>query len=313
MQNVKVKEGLNFSKKISGIFPLVKEFIPDSNSKKQGFVWVTVEGKTKRLAVNAADVTPVAKRAPSKAEQAALAQMINDRFLTLEILINAAVDGKLRAVAVSGAAGIGKSYAVEKAIDHLKDTARLTIMRGHSSGLGLYERLYNARHRDSILVLDDIDSIFADDASLNLLKGALDTTGDRIVGWFTDSSFLRQQEIPNHFHFSGTVIFLTNLDFDTIIASGNRLASTVGALISRTTYLNLKVHSSEEIMIRIRQLVKNGKMIKSTNAPIIMAWLEKNHPHLRYLSLRSVLQVEKLMEIAPKDWERIAKNTMFIS
>ncbi len=315
VQLVKIRKGMNFSREISGVFPLVREFEPNSNSKKQGFVHVVINGKTKRLQVDASDVMPVVKKL-TKEELVKMEKTIDDRFFTLEILVKAAVDSKLRALAVSGAAGIGKSYTVQRELEPLINTnpTKYGMMRGFSSGLGLYEQLYIHRHQGCVLVFDDIDSIFGDDASLNLLKGALDTTGDRIIGWYTDSNYLRQLDIPNSFTFHGTVIMLTNLDFDAIIQSGNRMSSTVQALISRTTYLNLKVHSNEEIMIRIRQLVRAGKLVKKQELiKTIMDWMEKNQSNLRYLSLRSILQLEKLMEIAPNDWERIAENTMFVS
>jgi hypothetical protein len=296
------------------VWPLVKPFEPIPNGKKQGIVIVLIDGKAKRLHVDAHDVQPV-NTSLSPEDQEGLELEISERFEALEVLVNAAVDNKIRALAISGAAGIGKTYTVLKAVEPFAITnpTKVSVMRGFSSGLGLYEQLYHTRHKNSVLILDDIDSIFGDDASLNLLKGALDTTGDRLVGWYTDSPYLRQLQIPNQFVYHGTVIFMTNLNFDSIVKGSSRLAGNISALLSRTCYLNLKVHSNTEIMIRIRQLINEGSIVKEKNAETIINWLEENASKLRTLSLRSVLQLEKLMEISPNGWEKLARNTMFNS
>jgi hypothetical protein len=316
VQLVKIKDGLNWNKRVSGTFPLVKGFKPHPSSKKQGYIHVLLADKSgvskpTRLHVNASDVSSMEKKL-TKEDIDRLEKLIVAQFTTLELLAEAAVGGKLQALAVSGAPGIGKSYTILKALEPHLNSDKVSIMRGFSSGLGLYEQLYIRRFNGNILFLDDCDSIFGDEASLNLLKGALDTTGDRRVGWYTDSNYLRQLDIPNWFAFKGTVIMLTNLDFDAIIKSGNRIAGTVSALISRTTYLNLRVHSNDEIMVRIKQLIKSGSIIKTHNTQEILTWLEKNQNHLRSLSLRTILQLEKLMTISPDNWKVMAESLLFL-
>jgi len=52
-------------------------------------------------------------------------------------------------------------------------------MKGKSSPFGLYSTLY--MNRNKLIVFDDMDSVFKDTDTVNMLKAALDSTGENTV------------------------------------------------------------------------------------------------------------------------------------
>jgi hypothetical protein len=104
---------------------------------------------------------------------------LNERFAALAIMTDMAIAGEVRAVVVSGPAGLGKSFSVMKSLDDQK--AFYATISGFVRPTGLYKTLYEYRHKNCVVVFDDADSIFRDEISLNLLKKACDTTKKRTV------------------------------------------------------------------------------------------------------------------------------------
>jgi hypothetical protein len=84
------------------------------------------------------------------------------------------------------------------------------IMKGYSSAAGLYEFLY--QFRDKIIIFDDCDSVLKDSTAINLLKAALDTYEERWVTWNTSSMAASRTTAPNMFLFTGSIIFISNMN-----------------------------------------------------------------------------------------------------
>jgi hypothetical protein len=148
---------------------------------------------------------------------------LRERFSVLGDLAEAAIAGDIRAMIVSGPAGLGKSFTIEQALN-ASDTPNC-IVKGFVRATGLYKKLWQYRHAGNVLVFDDADSIFFDDVSLNLLKAACDSTDVRRVSYLAESQMEDEDggTIPRSFAFDGTVIFITNFDMDEAIERGHRL------------------------------------------------------------------------------------------
>ena len=143
---------------------------------------------------------------------------LRERFQILTDMTKAVKQGIVRAMIVSGPPGVGKSFGVEEVLqkDDLFNTIaekkpRYEIVKGASSAIGLYSKLYEYSKPKNVLVFDDCDDILMDELSLNLLKGALDSSKRRWIAWNTDSRILRSEGIPDRFEFSGSAIFITNI------------------------------------------------------------------------------------------------------
>lgn len=84
------------------------------------------------------------------------------------------------------------------------------IMKGYSSAAGLYEFLF--QYRDKIIIFDDCDSVLKDGTAINLLKAALDTYEERWLTWNTSSAAVSRSTAPNMFLFTGSIIFISNMN-----------------------------------------------------------------------------------------------------
>lgn len=316
MSTVKIKSGLNYGKEISGEFEMVSPYKESKSSSRDGWIWVEIAGKTTKLHINrdGFEAEPTGADAMSDED---LRKEICSRFTVMETLVDGVVDGAIKAMILSGAPGIGKTFCVDEKLIAAQKAGRVRwhALTGSCTPIGLYLSLWNNSNPGDVLVLDDIDSIFNDQESLNLLKGALDTGRTRTISWMAASSFLRENDIPNSFEFHGTVIFITNLNFDEMIEKSTKLSPHFAALVSRCVYLDLGIHANREIMIRIKHVVENTDLMKNLNVNAdftaqILGWIDENSNQLRSLSIRTILQLAMFIRTQPKMWKEIAKATM---
>jgi len=240
---------------------------------------------------------------------------IRRSFEILDKMTEAAQNGDARAIIISGPPGIGKSYGVEEVlhregmIDKLAGRPeRFGIVKGAARALALYKQLYTFKSSDNVLVFDDCDSILFDDESLNLLKAALDTTKRRTVSWLAESNMLRAEDIPPQFEFNGSVIFLTNLDFDNI--RSKKLAPHLRALKSRCLYMNLEITSNADMLLRIRQVMRDGLLSGFNFTPEVELelynFMVENVNDLLELSLRTLLKLAQFRRIDESTWKEYA-------
>jgi len=244
---------------------------------------------------------------------------LGERFEILDEMTKAVKSGDVRAMIVSGPPGVGKSFGVEKVLqkDGLFDVLgerkpKFEIVKGAMSALGLYAKLYEFSESKNVIVFDDCDSILMEDLSLNILKGALDSSERRFIAWNTDSRLLRSEGIPDRFEFKGAAIFITNFKFEHV--KSKRLRDHLDALESRCHYIDLQMDTNREKILRIKQVVNDAGMLDryefSTEAKAeIVTFVEQNQDKLRELSLRMVLKLADLRKSFPKSWTAMAKTT----
>ena len=249
---------------------------------------------------------------------AEIVERLRERFDILKQMTIAVKSGDVRAMIVSGPPGVGKSFGVEEVLskDGLFDKLgarkpRYEIVKGAMSALGLYAKLYEFSDPKSVLVFDDCDSILMEDLSLNILKGALDSSKKRYIAWNTDSRLLRSEGIPDRFEFKGAAIFITNIKFEHV--KSKRLRDHLDALESRCHYIDLQMDTEREKMLRIRQIVGDGMLDEYEFEPCtvdeIVAFIDANKTKLRELSLRMVLKIADLRKSFPTSWTAMAKTT----
>ena len=244
---------------------------------------------------------------------------IRERFEILDEMTKAATNGDIRAMIVSGPPGVGKSYGVEQVVEKacLFDQIagkklRAEVVKGSATPIGLYQTLYKYSDANCVLVFDDCDSILLDDVSLNLLKGALDSGKKRKISWLSESSTLRREGIPDQFNFNGSVIFITNLKFDTM--KSQKLRDHLDALQSRCHYLDLTLDTMRDKVLRIKQIAKDGALFQDYDfEPVtqdeIVDFMDVNKDRLREMSLRMALKIADLRKSFPLNWKRMAETT----
>jgi len=249
---------------------------------------------------------------------------ITKTFKYIETLTAAAQKNQLRALIISGPAGVGKSYGVEMTLERMNFQHTLAgrpekfeIITGGTSAIGLYIKLWDCRQEGKVLVFDDCDTALFDELQLNMLKAAMDTKKKRRICWMKESNSLKGsgdeegENIPNAFVFEGSIVFLTNLKFDKF--GSKKIGAHLEAIMSRVHYLDLCLDSRREQLLRVKQVVGEG-MLDDRNLgkaleDKVVNYVYDNVDYLQELSLRTVLKVADLAAI-DKGWEETADYTV---
>lgn len=239
-------------------------------------------------------------------------ERLNIRFRALDVMSRATAKGINRAMIVSGPAGLGKTFSVEKAATEL--VPEFVHIKGYVRATGLYKTLYMNRHKGCLIILDDADSIFSDETALNLLKAACDSSEIRKLCWLSQATLETDdgEEIPNSFEFEGSMIFVTNLDFQQQIDKGNRLAPHFEAMVSRSHYLSLGIKNKRDYIIRIKQVLKQGMLdtqLTQEYQDMLVEYMTENMNSLRELSLRMAKKLADLICMDIDNWKDLASIT----
>jgi hypothetical protein len=235
-------------------------------------------------------------------------------------MTQAVKDGNVRAMIVSGPPGVGKSFGVESVLEKsdlfnklAEKKPKFEIVKGAMSAIGLYAKLYEFSAPGNVVVFDDCDSILMEDLSLNILKGALDSSARRWISWNTDSRILRSEGIPDRFEFKGAAIFITNIKFEHV--RSKKLRDHLTALESRCHYIDLQMDTTREKILRIKQIITDGMLDRYDfdNPDVVrdelVNFIDNNKEKLRELSLRMVLKLADLRKSFPSNWQAMARTT----
>lgn len=242
-------------------------------------------------------------------------QMLEDlkfRFEMLHRLTQGSLQGTVRSLVVSGAPGVGKSHTVEMVLNQAPHH-QVSIVKGALSAVELYKTAYLMSQPGGVVVLDDCDGIFHDEDALNLLKALCDSGHVRRVSWMKDSPGLREQAIPQSFDFHGSFIFISNLDFQARLDAGTgKMLPHFQALLSRSLYLDLQLHSRESIMVWVKHVVQISGMFRRENIlpeqqVEIMHWVQTHQNDLRHFSLRTIVKLCQLVRSCPGAWKPMAQ------
>jgi len=257
--------------------------------------------------------------AANESEDEAMERIANT-FLMLDKITDAAARGIVRGLVVSGPPGIGKSFGVEKQLEAANMFRTLEgrdpkyeVISGGVSSIGLYQKLYHNRSPEHVLVFDDCDGVLEDSEMLNLLKAALNSGEKRRICWNKESRVLLNEDIPDAFDFEGSVLFLSNKDFDKEIERGSRIAVHLSAILSRCHYLDLEIGSTRDKLLRIKQVVRDGMLthfeFTQQQEDDVVAFVIDNAEYLREISLRMVKKVADWVKADPEGWYEMAEST----
>lgn len=347
---VQITKGHYRGKVVSGTFPLVKGFVdgarggyvtiknpaPDTGTppvqriavEKDAFKLldaaggdlpehIVVPGQDAPAAGESSDFERVFME--SETDDEAM-QRISDTFAMLDKLTDACAKGTVRGLVVSGPPGIGKSFGVEKQLEIASmfltmsgKNANYEAITGGVSAIGLYQKLYHNRSAKKVVLLDDCDGVLFEEECLTLLKGALNSGDKRRIAWNKESRILETDGIPNQFDFEGSIIFLSNVDFEKSIAKGSRISAHLEAIMSRCHYLDLEISSTRDKLLRIRQVVRDGMLkpyeFNGIQESQVLSFVTDNAEYLREISLRMTKKVADFVKTDPKGWYAMAEAT----
>jgi len=326
MANVLIKSGTYRNAPVVNMsFPLVKDY---QEGAKGGYVTVdgTAMGRDRiRITVEPnqyeidGQVTAPITAAKIEETDEAIMERISERFDIMDSMTQAVVEGVVRSMIVVGPPGVGKSFNVVKKLEEanlfstIAGDIRYEVVKGATTALGLYAKLYEYSREGDVLVFDDCDSILMDELSLNILKAALDTNKKRTIHWNSDSKLLRREGIPNKFDFKGACIFITNIKFDNIRSA--KLRDHLSALESRSHYIDLSMNTMRDKLLRIKQIARTGELFKGYNfengeEQEILNFMEECQTRLREMSLRCAVKLADLRKTMPMNWKRTAEVTL---
>ena len=239
---------------------------------------------------------------------------INTRFSFVESLVNMVASGVQASAVITGQGGLGKSFTVLKTLDEAgyKDMSELgefevgevirrekvfVQVKGYSTAKGLYRTLYE--NNGGVIVFDDCDAVLKDAVALNILKGALDSYGKRIISWNAD---MRDEDLPRSFNFTGKVIFISNMSQDSIDQ----------AIRSRSMMIDLSMTEDQKID-RMEFIVQSPEFMEEFAMADKMAALDlirELKDTARDISLRTLIQITKIKASAGKNWRQMAEYLM---
>lgn len=175
-------------------------------------------------------------------------------------ITSAIAQKKFNSLMLTGRAGTGKTYNVEKALDSqgMRQDHDYFKITGSISTVEMFKKLY--QFSDKILIFDDADSVFGTEDGRNILKAALDSKKVRRISYFKklkslfdpkdyegdEEGYIKQIEdglIPQSFEFTGQVIFISNLP--------KHKADPDGAIRSRSILID--VNPDDETLVGVME------------------------------------------------------------
>ena len=246
---------------------------------------------------------------------------VNEVFEDLSSLMHVISKKKLNSLIVTGNAGIGKTHTVLETLEKqgLVREKDYVVFRSKTSPLGLYLNLF--LHHDKVIVFDDLDDLFTNDACASILKAALDSYDVREISWSSkkmqnvvgmdpakrldletearDQLMKGNPEVmlPNRFAFKGQIVFISNRSSDKFDK----------AVLSRSMNIDLTL-SDTQVFSRMKnivsKLVKTPAIAQKSMETIIDKY---NDGTLNHPNMRTVLNYANVLQSGITNPERLSK------
>ena len=218
---------------------------------------------------------------------------INQRFGFLNDLTAMVVNGATPSLIVMGEGGLGKSYSVVNTIESNDlESDEYVLFKGYSTARGLYNTLYD--NNGKLIVFDDCDSVLDDKVAVNILKSALDSYDKRTISWI--SKVGKNDEYPQHFNFTGRIIFISNKSKEKI----DEAILTRSLTVDLTMTPDDKVTRMESILETI--LPEYDMEVKQDALEFLKSVKEEVS-----LNMRMLIMVAKMRLMYPDTWKNLAE------
>lgn len=238
---------------------------------------------------------------------------ITKRFEFVKQMVTMVAKKTVASAIITGQGGLGKTHSVLKSLKDcgLQDVTDLAsfevgariqgsrsyrVIKGFSTAKGLYRSLFEGN--GMTLVFDDCDSVLKDPVALNLLKGALDSYGERYISWNAD---IKDEDLPRSFKFTGSIVFISNKDMDSLDQ----------AVRSRALCVDLSMTEEQKIE-RMDTIVQDAEFMPEYSIQYkhdALEFLRSMVKSVQNLSLRSLISVVKI-RAEGGDWKQLAKYVL---
>lgn len=192
-------------------------------------------------------------------------------------------------IIVVGAPGLSKTTIVEKAVGDLGRK-----LDGNVTAFELYKLLH--RHKDELIILDDIDSLYNNQSAVRLLKQACQTTSVKTVSWHSKAPDIGDgaDQVPATFETTSRFIIIAN--------EWKTRNQNVGAIVDRGILLNFEP-SPEEVHRYVSGWFNDDEVLQFIGLLL---------PAATAVSARVYIQASHLRK-AGLPWQRLICSTLGVS
>ena len=249
-------------------------------------------------------------------------------FTDLEDLVKIVIKGTRPSLVVVGGPGVGKTQVI---MNTIKDAGIVKgkdyiIVKGKISPLDLYRSLF--LNVNKLVIFDDTDSVWDSDDSVQILKGALDSSAVRLVSWGSplnvnvtrlsdtekenfnaelysklDDDPMAKVKFPSEFNFEGKVIFISNRE-------RSKLDS---AVLNRSLSIDMSL-TTEQVFERIEQLMdklaapNTMELSKETKMEVFdYLKLQIKMGKMKYVSIRTYIGALGVAASGNPNWRGLLK------
>jgi hypothetical protein len=260
-----------------------------------------------------------------------IVQEVCDRFNTVYKLSKIFVSGSSaqKGLIISGDAGTGKSYYVQKAFIDANVVDQVDYNKSKSfTEAALYVKLYLNRNPGDIIVFDDCNLEGMTGGGfktlIDLLKGATEMTkGERILGWERASTnqLMKEHNVPHEFDFQGSIVWITNSKFSQL---QKKFDSHWEAIQSRFIQIPIYLNDQEKLMYTLYLIEDIGMLTGDTCqtkeggypdeiVKLTTKYIRNNYKFMSNVTARVAAKIADTIEQFPNDWETIIENQMIKS
>jgi hypothetical protein len=200
-------------------------------------------------------------------------------YAKLHEYVRAFAQGHMNLVILVGERGLAKSRTVRAVLG-----GNVCRIEGNATPFGMYEKLY--RHRDQFVVIDDVDSLYADRSGVRLLKCLCQTEDEKTLAWHSDARRLDKHGIPREFATKSRVIIICN-DWKTLNRNVAALQDRGHVLVFQPSAAEVHRHA--------------GEWFRDEE---IYTWFAANLHRMREPSLRLYVRAREL-KAAGMDWTEV--------
>jgi hypothetical protein len=193
---------------------------------------------------------------------------------------------------------------------------------GKATTAGLYKNLF--QHNGKLVLFDDCDEVLKDDNSVNMFKGALDSTGDGTISNLSGRAIKGDDgnPIPQRYKFTGRAIFISNLSAkelpQPLKSRSLRVDLSMDADQTMERIKEIASHKESGKMTNIKLEDTNGKSVKYDHQDMVdaISFMDKHKNKMGDLNVRTLGSIVKLIHDSKEegeddDWQTSARHMVF--
>jgi replication-associated recombination protein RarA len=215
---------------------------------------------------------------------------VAEQLETVASMVKLVLNGQINALFIYGTPGIGKSSVVFSQLKaHGKREGHdFLFVKGVTRPLGLYTVL--CENRGATIVFDDCDTAWSDADSANMLKAALEMSGNRVVSCY--SKAVKDAGLPMSFVFTGSVIFISNLGEDEVDTAIRSRSYCYGVSATREQMAEFMGQMLDKIEPYVKREVKQE----------VLDYLKSVSEQVRSFDLRALIKAITIRVNFVADW-----------